>query len=129
MRDRRRLHEEYLANPVVRIRSGAGHVFLLENSPLTLEPLSSAPTHVSRLIFDDPYEFGRVMVVNDAGTSVSAAADRNVVTRTGLTGERPVEVDIVFTLGLRELAHVTRSNGFVITSTRKSYATDHILWI
>lgn len=103
MRDRHRLHEESLI-PSYGLVGGWTYVSARE---FPAERLPDTGAFVEHSRPRQPPDLRRPIRIrtrhgrqfNDAGTSLSAAADCNVVTRTGLTGERPVEVDIVFTLG------------------------------
>lgn len=69
------LNDEF-ADPVARIKPRAGNMFLRNAAQLSdlqiglLEALSGAPTHVSRLIIEEPDEIRCVMVDDDGANSV-----------------------------------------------------------
>ncbi|MCV3211257.1 NAD(P)-dependent oxidoreductase [Mesorhizobium sp. YC-39] len=64
--------QEFLADPLGRIKPKREHVFPLEDVPLSgiqmqlLESLSGELTHVNRLILDEAFDLGRGMGLKDA---------------------------------------------------------------
>ncbi|RVC91103.1 NAD(P)-dependent oxidoreductase, partial [Mesorhizobium sp. M2A.F.Ca.ET.029.05.1.1] len=64
--------QEFLTDPIGRIKPKREHVFPLDDVPLSsiqirlLESLSGELTHVNRLILDEAFDLGRGMGLNDA---------------------------------------------------------------